>query len=207
VNGKEHVFTLPLARASQNRLICDVSIAENKKWITKFLKTIEHTYRRTPYFNQAFTLVCNSMEPREHTLAGLLYRSLRVLIEYMAISTRIVESSSIYRNKELSGADRIIDICKREGADIYVNAPGGRHLYNGNFFAENGITLKFLRPVFPAYQRGCGNFIAGLSIIDAIMYCSRAELHAMAYAYELEDAPISTAAIVTSPECTTGVEP
>ena len=44
----------------------------------------------------------------------------------------------------LGGQDQVIDICRSVGATEYVNAPGGRSLYDSAAFAAAGIKLKIL---------------------------------------------------------------
>ena len=52
----------------------------------------------------------------------------------------------------LHGQDRVIAICKHHGADRYVNAAGGRALYDALTFAKNGIQLGFLKPYESSYE-------------------------------------------------------
>lgn len=56
----------------------------------------------------------------------------------------IVYSSSMPIPPALRGQDRVLWICDALGADTYVNAPGGRHLYDAKEFERHGIDLKFL---------------------------------------------------------------
>lgn len=44
----------------------------------------------------------------------------------------------------IRGEDRVIWMCKELGAKEYINAPGGRHLYNPETFRKHNIDLKFL---------------------------------------------------------------
>ncbi|MEO8664089.1 MAG: WbqC family protein, partial [Ignavibacteria bacterium] len=44
VNKQEYTFTIPLKKASQNKLIKDIEISEENNWRDKFLKTIEKSY-------------------------------------------------------------------------------------------------------------------------------------------------------------------
>jgi len=55
-----------------------------------------------------------------------------------------IRSSSLDLPDSLHGQDRIIEIARRLGATRYINAPGGRDLYDPERFAAAGIELRFL---------------------------------------------------------------
>ena len=97
----------------------------------------------------------------------------------------IVPSSAAYDNAQLKAQDRIIDICLHENADIYVNAIGGRELYDSSAFSDKQIQLRFLESKFAEYSQAAAEFNAGLSIIDVLMCNSAEEIRAMCAQYQL----------------------
>ncbi len=78
--------------------------------------------------------------------AAYLERTLRGVIAALRIETRIIRSSGLGLPADLRGASRILEICRRLRASHYVNAPGGRHLYDADAFARHGVALRFLPP-------------------------------------------------------------
>ena len=59
-------------------------------------------------------------------------------------SSHKIRSSNLAVSSELRGQDRILEIVRQLGAQSYVNAPGGRDLYDHQRFAEAGVELCFL---------------------------------------------------------------
>src|SRR5689334_20042887 len=57
VNGRVSLFTVPLKRASQNKLIKDIELVNEARWKNNFLKTIEHAYKKAPYYKTVFSLI------------------------------------------------------------------------------------------------------------------------------------------------------
>jgi hypothetical protein len=55
----------------------------------------------------------------------------------------IILSSSLNIPKEFKGQERVLWICDKFKAKQYVNAPGGKHLYDEDVFKKRGIDLKF----------------------------------------------------------------
>jgi hypothetical protein len=52
VNGKDSLFTIPLKEASQNKLINDIDVNWDDAWKSKWLKTLEQSYKKAPIFNK-----------------------------------------------------------------------------------------------------------------------------------------------------------
>ena len=169
INDAPGLITLPLLQASQNRKIADIEIAPQARWQRRLLRTLEMAYRKAPCFDQVFPLLEQILGHDERNLAAFLSQQLHTLARFMGLQTRIVTSSTVYRNDHLAAQERILDICRQERATRYINAQGGRALYEPSAFAQQGIDLRFIamRPL-PYRQRGEG-FTAYLSIIDALM--------------------------------------
>lgn len=172
VNGKEHLFTVPLKKASQNSQILECELSDTA-WRDKLLKTIEYSYRKAPQFNDAFGLISDSINCKESNLSKWIFNQLGRICEYLDIETTIIESSQVYSNSDLKGKYKIMDICRKEKATVYFNAIGGMTLYNRVEFMQNGINLKFLKSIPQEYPQFKNDFIPFLSIIDHLMFNSK----------------------------------
>lgn len=170
VNGKEHLFTIPIKAASQNKLINELELSSDTKWKQNFLKTVELNYKNAPLFDKVFPLLEHIVNFEENNLSLFIQNSFNILLPYLQITTQTVKSSSVYENRFLKGAERLVDICKKERADIYVNPIGGKEIYSKEFFSENGIQLLFLQSHNIIYPQFSGQFVPWLSIIDVMMF-------------------------------------
>ncbi len=176
INGEAHTFTVPLRGASQNKLICDIQLMDDDGWRDKLLRTIRQAYAKAPCFGQVSALVegiiCNPVRQ----LDAFLLNSLHEIANYIGLDTEIVASSRIYCNAHLHGQARILDICKQEGAQRYVNASGGEALYERTSFREQGLELKFLHSRALSYAQGQSEFVPWLSILDVLMFNPQPEV-------------------------------
>jgi hypothetical protein len=172
LNGTAHTFTLPLHRASQNRLICETELVGDPSWREGFLHTIRHAYRRAPCYAQVSAILENIINYPTIWLNEFLLNSLHEIIRYLSIEVEIVNTSRLYQNSALKGQERILDICSQENADIYINPIGGIEIYDQASFLKRGIKLCFLhsRPV--TYSQGGNEYVPGLSILDVLMFNS-----------------------------------
>lgn len=185
VGGNAHMISVPLRKASQNRIIKDIRVADDQDWQAKFLRTLRHSYHRCPYFAEVYPLIESIVSSAEGHITGLVRHSLAVINAYLGIPTVIVPTAAVYDNDGLKAADKIIDICGQEHAVEYINPIGGTELYDREQFSRRGISLKFLRMNDIRYRQFSATFIPHLSIIDVLMNNSRTEMSGLLSQYEL----------------------
>jgi hypothetical protein len=186
VEGNPHWLTLPLARASQNRLINEIEIADDPLWKRKTMRTVELSYQSAPFASQTLPLLSEMLQEAHGSLSIFLFRQLQRLADYIGIPTQIEQTSAIHPKEALTGQRRILDICVREGASTYVNLPGGRKLYDAELFASAGIELLFLDLNLPALTlQNSGQEGPCLSILDLLMLNSAAAVREAAGMFRL----------------------
>ena len=176
INGQKNLLTMQLEKASSYTLIKDIAIKDD---FVKFLKTIEMGYKKAPFFEDIFRLLKDICQCPDKKLGQFLFNSHIKICEYLGIDTELILSSSFEKHAELKGKDKVISICKQLGADEYINAIGGQELYDKKEFAENGIRLNFLQADLREYRQLKNEFVAGLSIIDIMMFNSKEEIKEM----------------------------
>lgn len=79
-------------------------------------------------------------------------------------------SSEIRKDNSKKAQDRIIEINKKLGSDIYINPIGGQFLYKSEDFKNNGIELHFIEMQPVEYKQLQNAFVPNLSIIDVLMF-------------------------------------
>lgn len=186
VHGEVQFIRLKLSQASSYKRICDTELSVDPFWRDKLLKTIYMAYHKAPYFDDVYAVMQKIISYPEQNLANFLVNSLFEIRNYLRIDTRLIRSSQMMRNECLKGEERVIHICKQLGAKEYYNAIGGKALYNGMIFREKGIDLHFLRTNYKKYPQFKQNFVAGLSILDIMMFNPVKKIGSMLQEYTLE---------------------
>ncbi|AFK02944.1 WbqC-like family protein [Emticicia oligotrophica DSM 17448] len=185
MNGKASMFTIPLIGASQNKLIREIEIDNLAAWSKKFFKTLEQSYKKAPFYKEAFGLIEQVFNSPAENISALAVNSLKETCKYLKIETEIIESSVIYQNQELKAQNRILDICKQENANHYINPIGGMAIYDKQLFADNKILLNFIKSNAIQYTQFKNEFVPWLSIIDLLMFCSVEEINEHLNKFEL----------------------
>ena len=181
--GGDEMFTIPLQGAGPHKRIDEIEIGGPARWREKLLRRIQQTYQYAPQFHKAWPLVRQLLSDPEPKLAAFLRITLKGLFEYLEIDTPLADPPP---RGDLGGAERLIEICQSEGATAYINAEGGRGIYDPAQFAAEGIGLSFVRHRELPYPQFGDDFVARLSVIDAMMFADRDTLRALLAAYTLE---------------------
>lgn len=182
LNGKPFRFSKPVANASQNSLIQDLSYIEEDK----ILQTVKQAYIKAPYFDEIFPIIESVVLSENKNIAYVNSLSIKYVFEYLNIPKRMLFASEIDYDINQGRADRLIALSRIHGCDQYINSPGGRALYQKEYFKKQGIDLNFIETEIQQYPQSSGEFIPYLSMIDILMNCSKGDIIKMLNSYRLD---------------------
>jgi hypothetical protein len=170
--GDVRYITVPLSGASPFEKINQVAVLPGDGWRQKMLESVRHSYSKAPHFEVVNELLSSVVLANEHRIGELAKKSVIAVCDYLGLQTEFVMTSVDYANESLSGTERVLDICAREGARDYINLPGGRALYDDGVFRNRGLALHFIQPRLTPYKQFSPEFEAGLSMLDVLMFNS-----------------------------------
>lgn len=186
VNNQSQYITLPLRKGSDFLPIDQRFLAET--WSVerrKLLNRVNESYRKSPYFNEIYSLVESCLNFSDDNLFNFIYHSLLTIKNYLNIKTRFIISSTIPRDNGLKAEKLVIQICKARNTDTYINPIGGIELYNELNFKKEGIDLFFLKSKELSYPQYDNEFVSWLSIIDVMMFNSAENVRKLLQQYVL----------------------
>lgn len=186
INGQPKYFTVSCKNASQNVLINTVKHNLDDKTRSKLLKKIKFTYSKAPYFDNVFSLFERTLHTDSEYISDLATSSVTEVCDYLGLTCSFDNSSELKSHRDLSAADRLIDISNQEQATFYVNPIGGKDLYSKEYFSKRGIQLEFLEPDYIDYQQFDKDFVPWLSIIDVLMFNSPSQVISLLDKYTLK---------------------
>lgn len=134
-------LTLPIAKAAQTTKIKDLTFSDQSVEVWQDQKT------RFPVFSQLTKIdptLSHSLENFHVTPTDYLELHLKKICQLLGFKFNTIRSSSLHLPDELKGQDRILAIAKHFNANTYLNAPGGRELYDEEVFKHHNIKLEFL---------------------------------------------------------------
>ncbi|MDC7280498.1 WbqC family protein [Butyrivibrio fibrisolvens] len=193
INMEPQYFKLPVHKASQNKLICELDTALTQEEVDKLLHTLQCEYRHAPNFERVYALVekilTYGLTEEGKNLAAFLENAIKLTAKELGITTPIVRASKdVPLDRDYKRENYVVATCKKLGATEYVNAIGGTKLYFQDFFKANGLELKFVHTDSDiSYKQFKDDFIPNLSIIDAMMFCNDEQMEELLNQYELVD--------------------
>lgn len=176
--------TFPVLDASSNRLIKDHAFSRD---FSKQIKTIEQTYSKAPFFNDFFPRILSVLESPDRDVTKICRDSIKVVMDYLGVAFSHHLSSAMPYDRGSDRAERLVNICKYLGGDVYINTMGGSSLYTHQFFSSRGIELFFIgmKEIQYRQRRESDSFIPNLSIVDIAMWCAPEEVESMLLKYQL----------------------
>jgi len=171
-NGKDEYFTIPLRKDSDFLKIGDRHISDSffEKDRFKLLRKIISAYNGAANYKQGCDIVQKCFECSEKRLFDFIKSSIFLVCDLLNIKTEIVTSSSLKIDSSLRKHHRVIEICKKLGADTYINPIGGVDIYSKDVFKAEGVEIFFQKTDDIFYSQFGNEFVPNLSVVDMIMF-------------------------------------
>lgn len=168
-NG-ELMIAVPVKKNSPGNLVKDMEIDNRQPWKTKMLKTIQFSYTKAPFFKTIFPAFENLLNKDWGKLSDLNTSLILFIADKLQLNTQIVKASEMNLTDEDRNG-RLIEICKKLNGTVYLSGNGARKYNDENLFNSNHIELRYTGFSPVPYPQLHGNFIQGLSTLDAVLNC------------------------------------
>src|SRR5262249_21247749 len=139
-SGTLRWLTLPLQKAPREVCIRDLRFASDAPAL------FEERLRPFCFASGERDLrdIMSSLRNLEGSPVDYIERLLQEIMRYLGLPWNVIRSSALNVPLCYRGQSRILEIARTLGAKRYVNAPGGRDLYDPGTFRDAGIELCFL---------------------------------------------------------------
>ena len=139
-------------------------------WNHKHLVNIKNFYKKTPFFNLYYDDLENIILKEYDTISDLSTSLIKYFLIQLDIDTEVVLSSTICKDSNLQGIDKIFYILESFPTDKYLTSdgPGSMRYIKEEDFKEKNIELVWQKFHHPTYTQRFGEFKSHLSIIDLL---------------------------------------
>ena len=160
-------LTIPvLHRGNFGQLINEVEILNPVKSLSKIKSSIKANYGRAVNFNKIYSFI----EPLLYEQTKLIELNeliIRAVVEYLGISTEII-NASVLEGIEGTATYRLVNICKKLDADVYLAGFGSVNYQDNKKFETENIKCKMYNFVHPVYPQLWNYFVPNMSILDLL---------------------------------------
>ena len=172
VSGKPTWITAPVDRSYHGvRPIAQMQISNDPVWRTKLLKTVRTAYAKAACFQEVFPFLEDLITNPTRCLAEYNEGAIRHTCDAIGLKeTEIVRGSTL--EVEGEATDLLISMVRALDGTAYLCGGGAGGYQEDEKFSEAGIELIYQNFRHPVYsQAPQREFVAGLSIIDALLHC------------------------------------
>lgn len=150
-------------------LINQVRTRDELGWKKNHLKTIEHTYKKAPFFEEAYTDFSTLLMEDYPNIAEMN----QVMIEFVCckfgIATKFVKSSDL--NIDTSREEKVLDICNALDATVYYSGTGAKAYQVEEDFTNRGLELRYSHFTPFEYPQFFDGFQSNICFLDYLMHC------------------------------------
>ena len=160
-------INVPIKKGHQSLPIMDVKINNETPWEKINFKKVCAGYNKAKFFHLYKDFFENLYKKEWNNIFDLNFETIKQVLIWLNIKTKIVIESEL----DVSGpsTERLVNVCKKLGADTYISGIGGKKYLDEKLFEKNKIILKYQNYNPIKYtQHMSKSFIPNLSIIDLL---------------------------------------
>jgi hypothetical protein len=163
-------ITVPVLH-DHGQLINQVKLNPSVDWRGRHVRAIELNYKKAPFFSVYWPRLKPIYEKEWATLGELNIASIRLLVELLGITTRIVVSSDLAVSSQKT--QRLIDICRAVECDRYLAGAGCADYMDFDLIKTSGLSVDvqaYTHPVYPQIgAKTPEEFYPYMSTLDLLM--------------------------------------
>jgi len=162
-------ITIPVGKR-EDRRICDVEIQDGE-WAARHWRLLQQHYGRAPWFEYCRPFL-------EDVYVGRTWTNLSTLNQFLirSVATKWLGITTEFRDsREFSPvgakADRLLDLLKKIGADVYLSGPSAKDYVPVGQFNDAGIDVVWKSyEGYPVYPQPYPPFSHQVTILDLLFH-------------------------------------
>ena len=164
------LLTVPVLYKKHSRsYISNIGIDNSQKWKEKHWRTIVQNYSKAPYFSELSPKLRDVYSQDWNILGDLNIELIEIFCGYLGIKVKRYMSSKL--NVEGRSNEKLVNTCKKMGADKFLVKPNTKHYHPPEYFESNGIKCLEFQYQNIEYSQMHREFIPNLSVLDYAMNC------------------------------------
>jgi hypothetical protein len=160
-------LTIPVKQEKLSQRIIDTQVSNNE-WRKKHWTSISMSYSRSSYFGHYRSLFEDLyLNSSETFLSRINYDFFVAINEILGIDTKLMWSNEL--NLVEGKSERLVDLCKKVGADEYISGPAAKDYLQTDLFEKQKIKVSWMDySGYTEYRQLYPPFEHGVSILDLI---------------------------------------
>jgi hypothetical protein len=168
-DGWQYLTVPVLVKGKFTQKINGVEINNTYDWHSEHLKAIKLNYSKAKYFKEYFAEIEKIYSSPYSKLVEISLETINFFRKCLKIETPTKFSSEF--DIKTSSTAKLVDLCKKAGADEYFSGLGGKDYLDEKLFEKNNIKLTYQDFKYPQYPQVFDGFQSDLSCLDLLLNC------------------------------------
>lgn len=164
------MISVPIQNRRQRQKINHSLISYETDWIAQHRATLISSYRKTRYLADAVAIFDQVTQRNHRLLSELGVDSMQTTAAYLGLEGRREFMMSSRMAEQGRGSQRLFDISRKTGAEIYLSGHGGLKYLDHSLFESGGIEVRYMNYQFSEYEQVLPPFNPYITILDAIAH-------------------------------------
>lgn len=166
-------LSVPVKKPPRGTKIYEIETCQDTNWQLKHYKTIYNTYKKAPYFTNYHGIIEEIyLSQKWSNLSEFNIYVTKLLTKALNINTTFLNSKELKTNGHKD--DKLIEICKKVGANFYLSGPTAKNYISHEKFLHAGIELAYMDyDHYPEYKQLYGKFDHYVSVLDVLFSCGK----------------------------------
>ena len=166
-DGESAWLTMPV-QYSLGQSFQEVGIVDNKSFLKKMKAVLQSNYAKAPFYTGISNELMVLLDREFQNLADLNIVLIEWVCNGLGLQTKLVLQSEIRKqfgkNNELTTG-----LTAYLGGDVYLSGTGAKKYNDPELFQDRGLSLVYQEYTQPTFNQVNGEFVGGLSVLDALM--------------------------------------
>jgi len=162
-------LTVPVIHKFPQKIV-DVEINDTVSWERKHLNALSTNYSKAPFYDEHIPVFQSLFSQEWKRLVDINIYVIEYISKALGLTDKQFVKASDLDLKE-GNTERLVDICKQLGADVYLSGKDGANYLDISLFKKENINVIFQDYKHPSYSQLYSEFEPFLSIIDLMLNC------------------------------------
>lgn len=166
-------LTVPLRDYHRGQNINEALVDDRTDWRSQHRDILRHAYLKGKFLDDLLSLVDRVFAQPATTLADVSRASIQVLADYFGVgdNCRFIESSTL--GIDGNSSQRLLDIVKELGGQIYITGHGARNYLDHLLFERSGIEVQYMLYQCTPFSQLHGGFTPYVTALDLVANCGK----------------------------------
>jgi len=162
-------ITVPVSTKGKfGQLNSEILIEDNDRWKKKILAAIRQNYSKAFGFDLYYPTLEHVISKARGRLLELNVTLFSQVASWLGFERDLRLSSSLAIPVGLNPTERLIEICRIVGLNVFYEGGSGRNYIENEKFKEAGINLVYQNYIHPVYRQQYPHFESHMSIVDLL---------------------------------------